>query len=1139
MLSYRVEHVTTGVYIQAPEINGEETLSVSGNRQVTLHCAGDLISDPFPFNQVVYAPFYNTLYATCVADDVRAQFGAAVQRAPAACRSVPRRATLLHGDPVSHAASAFYQVVRLAAEDVERIGGALHAESPYECVFNAVRVYPWGEEDVLAEALRAGDASGAPAAASSPPPTSALWKRRATVALQTPVQHRLLLTVLKRLCNALFDDERSEASACVFQVRLAVYAGGGCSGGNDAKAERVLRAEHLFTLIPSIGDVCRSFGTTMEALCEALVCRREGNLLDNPLLPVVLPGVAIEGLTVLTCISAKGKYASRPCIDACCFGCSSEREQRVAQLSPLRPACTSAKHDRSATKGRRLFCPPANPLLTSPFQKMTSELLSSVGPHGTVDSQQRTQSPQTASLTLSPGTEARTHSSRGKGTAADESHRTSSPLSYIDDSVDRILAHHHFERSPGRATPLEKPSAPTTPSQRPLRDRVPFSPCKLRKQREEVARQTEEALMDRVRAAEERAEAAAAAARERTAEARRRETEALERSRAIEESLTQMRHTRATEEAVLLVRQKVLQLSCTDLEAQEQRLAAAVAERRCVADELERAAQQLAVLEPQLQGMRAEAQRRSQCAVLQQRHDDAMDKACSEYACALAAKVSLLDAHARLLADGVCLDAWESRLSQLQRQCGAQEAELVGLEQQSRAEQQRVEELRREECELQCVQDGLHRECERLQRNVAELEWKREEQQRHIAAEMRDAADAQEKALKDYDDRLAVLRRLKGEEQALRRQRDELCVDCERQQCLHKDAKEEVENVRKIIQQLRNASTTMERNAAQRKEEIQREEQNDAARLDALRVRGVEAEERERRCALRGVEAVARAALVSHSSALRALAAVEERERVARAEQDAREAVQAAQALELQQLMTGLAVRMADTAGCVAAEATAQQNDLQEELKRLLGERKAATAELAELASQQAQARAALAQLDTDTGAAAARLDALRVRGVEVEGRLRAAAEGGSAAPSFTSDQEKELNEASPIAAASVEGSVTLCRSGGFLDVDHREAQQLETVQVIVAEELRKVIEELADATDELAEVEDTMIEETDKSLLAFRRCDGELTLRVERLMDRCASFMDVESRLMSRAPSSYSSGLSRFKRLGSAGGPQ
>jgi predicted nucleic acid-binding Zn-ribbon protein len=93
----------------------------------------------------------------------------------------------------------------------------------------------------------------------------------------------------------------------------------------------------------------------------------------------------------------------------------------------------------------------------------------------------------------------------------------------------------------------------------------------------------------------------------------------------------------------------------------------------------------------------------------------------------------------------------------------------------------------------------------------------------------------------------------------------------------------------------------------------------------------------------------------------------------------------------------------------------------------------------------------------------------------------------------------------------------------GELGQLNAERGELTAAEGVVAEELRKVIEELADAMDELAGVEDTMITETDKALLAFRRGDAELTMRVERLMDRCASFMDVESRIASRSMSHLS----------------
>ncbi|KAG5471522.1 hypothetical protein LSCM1_01615 [Leishmania martiniquensis] len=75
----------------------------------------------------------------------------------------------------------------------------------------------------------------------------------------------------------------------------------------------------------------------------------------------------------------------------------------------------------------------------------------------------------------------------------------------------------------------------------------------------------------------------------------------------------------------------------------------------------------------------------------------------------------------------------------------------------------------------------------------------------------------------------------------------------------------------------------------------------------------------------------------------------------------------------------------------------------------------------------------------------------------------------------------------------------------------------------IVGEELDKIIDELAAATSELSEAEDVLIEEADRAALALRRCDSEMKLRFERLMDRFASLMDVESRLAMRSASIFS----------------
>ncbi|KAG5497158.1 hypothetical protein GH5_01695 [Leishmania sp. Ghana 2012 LV757] len=60
----------------------------------------------------------------------------------------------------------------------------------------------------------------------------------------------------------------------------------------------------------------------------------------------------------------------------------------------------------------------------------------------------------------------------------------------------------------------------------------------------------------------------------------------------------------------------------------------------------------------------------------------------------------------------------------------------------------------------------------------------------------------------------------------------------------------------------------------------------------------------------------------------------------------------------------------------------------------------------------------------------------------------------------------------------------------------------LAVAKAVIEKELGKVIEEIAAATGELSEVEDVMMEEADRAVLALRCCDGEITLRVERLMD-------------------------------------
>ncbi|KAG5471854.1 hypothetical protein LSCM4_03412 [Leishmania orientalis] len=197
--------------------------------------------------------------------------------------------------------------------------------------------------------------------------------------LRTEGRRQLYKSVLKGLCCCPCSEERDDTAACVKQVQLAVYA----SASESTAHVRALCAEHLFSLMSSVCDVGSSFGTKMESLCEMLVCRRQGNLLDNPLLPLLLPGMSIDCLTILTCIYAQIKYASCSCIDACCFECRRERRRRAAAASPVSRVPTGHAASRGrAARGMHAqdSAPPlCRPMPTSAlFQRMKAELLMSV-----------------------------------------------------------------------------------------------------------------------------------------------------------------------------------------------------------------------------------------------------------------------------------------------------------------------------------------------------------------------------------------------------------------------------------------------------------------------------------------------------------------------------------------------------------------------------------------------------------------------------------------------------------------------------------------------------------------------------------------------------------------------------------------
>ncbi|KAI5688039.1 hypothetical protein MNV84_06423 [Leishmania braziliensis] len=177
-----------------------------------------------------------------------------------------------------------------------------------------------------------------------------LWHKRSSLPLRILAQRELFMNTLKELCSSPRSEERDGTTVCVPPVQLAV-----CTR-RWATPQRPSRRCALSASprgCRSVCDVAAGLGTGVEGLREMRVCRRQGNLLDNPLLLVLLPAVSVDCLMILTCISVQVEYASRPCMDACYFECCSDRRWRPTAVWSLRvPAGAAPRGQRCHGQAR-------------------------------------------------------------------------------------------------------------------------------------------------------------------------------------------------------------------------------------------------------------------------------------------------------------------------------------------------------------------------------------------------------------------------------------------------------------------------------------------------------------------------------------------------------------------------------------------------------------------------------------------------------------------------------------------------------------------------------------------------------------------------------------------------------------------
>ncbi|GET91306.1 hypothetical protein, unknown function [Leishmania tarentolae] len=1107
MLAYRVRKIQTGVYI-FPWAKGEEaTLSVSGDRQVTLHCAGGLLSDPFAFDDVVFAPFYKTLYSCCVEDGLRLQFGSALQRRAPSFRDVPRRTTIVHGDAVAHAAEAFYKVLLLASKDVECIAGAHHAQSAYECVFNMVRVYPWGEEDLLEVAGRENCCSSPSYPGTASAQEMSLWNTRTSVPLRTAAQRQLFKQTLKQLCCVRRREGQDDTAVCVQQVRLAVYA----PSVDSTTGDRVLCAEHLFSLVPSVSDVATSFGTTMEALCETLVCRRQGNLLDNPLLSVLLPGVSVDCLTILTCISARGEYASRPCIDACCFGCSSERRRRPVTASSSFAVPTSDASRNGTTKGMHPEC--LESLVDQPSssshrcQRMTSELLMSVAANASYTSWQTSQVPNTTAA--APRTPL-----FGSSGASNRN-----PFVQLDESVDRMLERRHPRESPwGKHTlPMDSgtclsPSAKAKcPASSLSTAEEPSAATPSRRAKSESCESNRgggRPKLGSIRDVNALRDRTSMPAKERGVSAG--ELEASGRPKALQMDTKLRRRYAAYDanEATLSAHREDLQTPCAELTRGEQKLHVLVGEEACDTADLPCTAQPFQKLDPPVEDLRQRKQDLSTYLAMLDSYAAYVNTTCCLYADQVDAKMLLLDGVKRDLTRRISVAELVERACMLDQQCEDYD--------------RRVKALQRQEAALSHQMSLMEVDAAALRTEIQLLEDRRDSTQRDIDDHKRAAAVNRVKALEEYEESLAHARRVQSECDAAVLELADLVARSGKaaEDLVCKEAERDTVRAEVHALEVERACLLATLNAAR-----------EAGTEDAARVNMPAAIAEQTAGPTTLEDRVHLQARVDRESALHDGLRAEvdtagarldnahtwttvEREMLLCSEEEleAHPAAQATlQSVRMAHLSRGpgksCAVADAERQACFGAAVNstathrlATQTALEAELARLQQDRDTVARELEDLVTRRAKAADDVACKEAELARLQATLSGARKADAD-EAAVRSGAHG-----TVNASSDK------------------LCDDDG----PRGNSCSLACAKCIVEEELRKVIEELSVATEELAEVEDVMIEEADRAVLVLRRCDGEMTLRLDRLMNRCASFMDVESRLAGRSASMMSENSSQ-----------
>lgn len=338
MLSYHIKEVRTSLYI-LPSSNGCGTISQPSECQVVLGCAGGVSSSPFAFHSVVYSPYAHTLYHPCM----ECSTADCIASVMAPGESV-RRSTIVQGCPTSHVAAAFRCIVRSGMEDAQHFVGKKNATGSFYVAFSMLRVHPWGIEDLLqpgSNLMMTSVLHGDP---------TTFCSKIAFATLESATDQALFIELLEELCvsrrgrdDAEREEEETTAMPFIGQVRLAVYMSAS-RPQSSVSGESILHAEQFFSFMPEMSRLCAAFGTRRESLCEVLVCRRSGSWLDHPLLSVLLPGLLVDRLHIVTCISARGKQVSRGAIDACCFGCSGSLSAHVS-LTPSLSSSLSVDPD--------------------------------------------------------------------------------------------------------------------------------------------------------------------------------------------------------------------------------------------------------------------------------------------------------------------------------------------------------------------------------------------------------------------------------------------------------------------------------------------------------------------------------------------------------------------------------------------------------------------------------------------------------------------------------------------------------------------------------------------------------------------------------------------------------------------------